>query len=775
MPFIPDSNPQNGVQGTPVSGSSFVPDSGFESTPGGAAVNNPILSSQRRPRQPVELGPIAGATGMGAVLGGGAAELLTLGAGVARQIPPHGVRIAPILESLAIGAKTAGRPAGIAAGAASGFGAEVAGQIAERQGVGVVGSEAARLAGGAVTALPLKGASWAFDKILKAPALSVSMKLYKEFAKLVRGKMTNTPDSLSKREMDFVEKMSSAIREGEKTNEPLELTFKRLAEAADMKAISGEVEAHNLLSNAVKNNELEMGKAMGNVNYVRTAQNRLKDTADEVLLTGKMQRHNIGDDLETSDIGNALRTKVAEKNTAAIEKRAADYKGLETQRDTLVKGREAAGDRIDSLPEFKQAVAMLKAESAPGKRSKDVSTSFNKILSELELKSPEGEATPNLSFRAVDDVRRKLGEVFKNPNNPPEGYAAIDANTARKYYGMLSNIQKKFVDGNSKDGIQSRLLQSYREGSEGLSMYGSKSGKKLVSLDRWDETKYNIDPSSLPKTFLSSKQGIADLIELTGDRALVVKSAKDYATNSLRDKTSTQAKTWVHSHSELMKSLPEVQKSVNKYVMALDRSELIHRNALKGVDRLSKHEQNVLRNVDKSQLNRTSGAENAASGAITRGSNDAAALVGNKFPVERVTRLIEGGNPQEWRKVAPYLLWGDGKQNLENSIRQVVANKVSKDPSGVSEFFELKIRPALLETKLMDVEKLDDISVKLKAVKSMKIPEPARIKFINQIILQSLAGYGSSVSARAGSGLEKFIPPQRKQNNNRLLDIQTGQ
>src|SRR3990167_10855207 len=137
---------------------SDLPDSvraSFQQTAGGA-----VTGIQREPRLVSEAGGrlamIGGAGGIGAAIGTAAPEILTGIAGGLRQIP-QGARVAPLIESAAIAARSAGRPATALSGAVSGLASETGGQIAETAGAGPVTAEAVRFAAGGITpeALPM--------------------------------------------------------------------------------------------------------------------------------------------------------------------------------------------------------------------------------------------------------------------------------------------------------------------------------------------------------------------------------------------------------------------------------------------------------------------------------------------------------------------------------------------------------------------------------------------------------------------------------------------
>lgn len=742
-----------------------------ETTPGGAAVGNPNLLNQSQPRQPVEFGAIAGAGGFGAAAGALGSEILTGAAGVARQIP-QGARIAPLLESAAIATKAAGRPAGAVLGGISGLSSETAGQAAEQMGAGPVTAEAVRFAAGGLTPEGIQLGKFVLEKVLQAPALSIEHKVKKELAKLALDKLGRDPDSLTDQERKFLDEQVSALRGGEKTDQPLEGVYGSLKGAADTKLAVADTEAHKIISQAAKDAEAEFTKAMkGPVTYARTAQERIKQRGETALSTAQLQRLNIGNDAELSDVGAALRNSIVKRNEEALAKRQAEFKANEEARDAVVQGKEAAGEFVENLPEYKNLVNELRNQLLVGKKAQEQKTApvteggvlraYQNIYDAVTRRrvqtgvGPDGNPTYKefpTSFQALDDVRRRLGQVFKG--QPPEGYEAISGGMARKYYAQISEIQKKFAGE-----PQERLLKQYADATEGLEMFGSKAGKRMTAVDRYDDSQFQTDARMLPRQFFASKKGVNDLIELTGDRAQVIQAARDFTTNELRDKTAPQVRAWMTSHRELMAALPEVQREVGKYMMTLERGEAINRSAGKAVDRLGRYESDTLKAAERKGSELTTTAERAATGIRSGAEREAGVLMGSKFPAERVRVLIESGDRKQWELAAPAIMASpNGKQQIGDSVRQVMADKASRSTKGLSEFFARNVRPAIESTGLMTSQQADEIASRLTAIENMKIPEEQKLGFARRVILQSFAGYGSSVSARVGSSLVDLVP-----------------
>jgi hypothetical protein len=724
------------------------PNAGFESLPGGAAVGNPMLARQRRPRNPIEPGVVAGATAVGGALGAVAPEILTGLAGAAGSFGVTAPAV-PVLNAMATAARAIGRPMSALSGAASGFGSEVLGQGAEAAGAGKLMSEAARFAGGAIGGELANFGRFITEKILQAPALSIEHKVNKEVARKIYAKLTRDPESLDEVERKWLDARLGELR-GQGQPGDFDRMYQRLSDAATTKLSASQGQANEIMNRALTVAEREKQAVQtGLVPRVTEARNRISQAAEEALATGQQQRLSIAPDAELSDIGAGLRNRVVERNTAALTKREQEYRAIEKQRDAIVSQREGVGQYIKDLPSYTAVVRELEGELSPGKHSKDVADTFRSVLADIKPKAADKDIPA--SFTAIDEVRRKLGEVFRG--NPPEGYKAIDAATARRYYAKLSQLQQEFAGD-----PQAKLLASYREGSEGLNQFATKAGEKLTAVDRFDENRFRTDASLLPKQFFASKQGVADLVELTGDRAQVVAAAKQFAVNELRDKSAVQVRTWMNSRRELLSALPEVRQSVNAYADALDRGELINRSATKALGKLPTVEANALKAATQRGDAAVSSARQTGSAITDAARKEADLLVGNKFPRDRIVSLIEGGNRSEWKSVGVQIAEiPQARNELESVIRQTMADKASANVRGTLDLFERKVRPAVEETGLMTRRQTNAIAEKLREIEQMKVPEQQKLGIMRRAVIESFAGYGAGLPARGTSAIANII------------------
>jgi len=729
----------------------------FGETEGGA-----VAGIRREPvsRELQDAGAIAGATALGGAMGAMAPEVLRAGARVSGAFPIT-APLASALDAAAAGARTAGRGLTSVGGALSGFMSETAGQGAEAFGANKVEAEIARIVGGGIgpeMATPIRVGVEAY---LKTPSLSFTKKIQKEVLRPIWQKFTQAPESIDEREKRILVEAINEVRGGIKSDAPQTGVYDILKNRAQSRIAAGADEAAGILSDAERAINVEtMGAMKGPVSYMRSAQERIKARGQDAIATAQLQRQNVGQDVDPSDVGSALRGVVVKRNESALAQREAQFKADEVARDAIVQSKESQRQFVNSTPQYQSLITDLESQIKPGVRSPDVAKNFQNILN--QIRNPEkdifGQHKP-ISFQVLDDVRRKLGEAFRG--TPPEGYEAIGKQAAMKYYGIISNIQKQYAGG--AGGPQERLLQHYANATEGMEMFRSKLGRAATELDKFDDNLFKTDPSALPKTYFATKTKVQELIKLAGDRAPVVNAAKDFAATELRDKTAQQVRSWMTQKRELLSALPEVRSEIMRYEQALTRGEAIARHADQAVTRLETRQGDVMRDAERRGTSMRAGAERQAAEARGIAEKESSILMGKDYPVERVKNLIESGNPEQWKLAAPAILAAPGgKQKLVESVRQVLANRASKSTTGLTEYFSTNIKPALEATNMMTPQQTGDLASKLASVENLKIPEEQKIGIWRRMILQSIGGYAASIGGRTGaathSSLVDLIP-----------------
>jgi hypothetical protein len=670
----------------------------FSSTSGGAAIGNPNLRRQGE-KQKRDFGSaepfidIGGATAGGAAIGAVMPEILTGAGNVIGGMPqPFAQTIGRGLTAAGQTLKATGRAGQIVGGAIGGAVGETAGQTAEALGAGPVTAEAARIVGG----MAGPGAGIASLEVLRkyamVPALGLMSKFKHEAAKTLIQKIDSGGfETLNDQEKALFTRLTGELRGGPKSDESLA----KVGGAMEKSAIDTEtLAAQNL--------------------------NRNRFDLDAVVP---------GASAEPSDVGIVLRDVITKRNAKMKEVNDSLYKANEKARDELVKAQEAAGNFINKTADFKSLVADLRGDLSPGKRSADVQKTYQNILSQIGVKEPSaldkalasvGGEQPKevpLTFQALDDVRRSLGEVFRG--KPPEGYAAISADDARRYYAKISEIQKNFAGGEA--GPQAKLLDDYARGKEGLEPFISARGRKATALDRYDDKQFVTDAAALPNTYFKSRTSLRALKQLTGDEKLVEDAALSFVNKKLEGADSATATKFMRDNSDWLRDLPRVNAQVETYAARRGVAEI-------GVKRAE---------------------DFAAEAASTKG-----ALIGNRYPVERVRNLVQNGNMDLWEKAGPAIANSqEGRANILTAVRQTLAEKPM-----TPERFSRTIRPALKTSGLADDAALDLIENKLRGIQEMKIPDAEKLPIMRRIALQATSGYSASVLTRGAVEAAKMVP-----------------
>lgn len=678
----------------------------FSSTPGGAATGNPLLQRQgiKGARTSVDssgeaIAKIGGATALGGVAGVLAPEILT-GLGAGASVFPLTAPLGPPLMFMGRALRGQRIASGVS-GAVSGAASETAGQVAENLGAGPVVAESTRLVAGGLTPEVLTGARYVLEKRVLAPSLTALSAIKKEIAKKILGKIDTDPNSLTDKEAAWLKKLvegDSGIRGGSRSEAELQTIGDELGNVADR----GTVQAERMLE-AARQEQAGIGRPHG---------------FPEVSSAG---------------IGESLRSTINTKHQAALTQRSDQYKATEKIRDAFVAQREASGQYINSIPEYQEVVDLLKSQldnKELVQRSPDVQRSIQKVLSELtggaeqnveqklvlqgqNLDLQDVASPKPVSFQAIDDVRRKLGEVFKG--KPAEGYEALNDARGKILYAKLTDLQKKFAGG--EGGPHAKLLDDYHAQSEALGQFRTKFGRKATALDQYQEGEFATDPSLLPRSYFKTKESVQKLKDLTGDMGLVNKSAAQFAENETQGLNATQLRKWLSRNDEWLNEVPAVRGLMSRHADKIERSERLSASA------------------------EIFAKEASRSGDL---------LKGNRFPVERVVNLIENGTPDLWALAGPAITANPKtKAGMIEAVRQTIADKVK--PSNARTWLDhlnRNLAPALLQSKLANEAEIDFIRRRLTAIEEMKAPEPEKLGAARRILLQAITGMSAGATSR---------------------------
>ncbi len=826
----------------------------FGSTPGGAATLPVKPQTPMLRRQASEAATdLVGATALGAVGGFAAPRVLrAVGGALKGSGTPQGQSLGGGLSFLGTLADTAGPGARIAAGALSGFGSESSGQTAEALGAGPVTAEVARFVGGGVTPEFTKAAALfaanVMSRILPGDINSAALRTLS--AKVALKLRDSAGQELSDEQKAYTARLvadlhgsqkpgqalsgiggemetgaQSVLRTGERQADNVEgmlkLAAQRVTESAEKMAARVAKEAEKRSATLYANSQRALNESRdaaaaeiaaaekGQVSYGK-ATLYLTTLKDDAINAAKRTRLTIGEDRSTTAIGQDLRNAAVKRErdfrTAASDK----FKATETVVNEGVAKLENAGITIDKNPAYKEIIAQLKAELAPGKNTPDVAAGYKKILDQITVKVDEGAPAVSPSYNAIDQARRLLGESFGNV--PVEGYKNIDKIARQNMYGKLRDLQVKFGGDKVDD-----LLSNYADSRPELAQFGSAAGKKMTGMDRGALEQFATDPSNMPAYFFKTPTSFQNLVDFVGDRKLAVSSALDYATNALTSKeTSSAVRAWMTKNREFLDAVPEVKLAVSKHETALAAAEttaasidykvkdLTSRQAKLTAD--AKTRAGALGHGGEFQMNvlaaEAKGVTTAAatdsknmltqavqdaekliskakleSGKISSESKAAADKIWNRKSVSKelnARQLIESGDATRWALVAPIIERSPAaKGAMYDAVRQVLADS----PVSVQQFKEVIAAP-MVKFGMLGATEAETLAKQLAVIEARHLPPAQELGLKRRIILESIGGYSSTLGtrgARTGAGFvlggEDYIPDSNsptQQNQNSL-------
>lgn len=700
---------------------------------------------------------ILGETGIGAITGAITPEIMRYGGGALKStgLPvaaPIGAMMeasSPLLQS--------SRGTQAILGGIGGFASGLGGNIAERQeyspaaveairfGSAVVAPEFANLTGYAIK----KG----FQKIL---GLNTSGALTAITRDLNLNEAELTPS-----QREFILRKINEIRGKTAAGKPQEQIFRELddearmiAEQARQKAVGVE-RAGTAAGLEERRRAIQLGGLGEETTQSGTqAVERAKDTITSI---GDITK-------QLSDVGNVLRDIITRRFSQDALNRSQEYIKQKAIRDAVVKEKEDKGVLVESLPEYKAMISGLKNKLLIGKEGKAQTTApvtepgvlkaYEAIyiaatgrkvqIGINEMGNPVYKTYPT-SFQALDDLRRRLGDVAFGKD--VEGYSAIGSKMAEKYYADISEIQSKFA-GESHDVLQS----NYEIASRLLDKYRAKRGAKTTALDKYDAEKYKTDAKSLPSDFFNSQQSVADLIQLTGDRNIVVREASDYLAGQLRGlKDSNAVRQWINSpkNSDWLKALPEVKQKAESYIANLQRAEAFAERT--GAVGKKIGQRGKLASAEEGQIEKVTTKE--ADRIVKEAEAQVSRLIGTKEAPLQVKNMLLSGDRETWDAIAPVLGRTDeGKALLADAISQVMADRAMTGVRTAGMTFRDAVAPALKRTNLMPEAQINRLQSQLDEIARIVLPQEQKLTLAQRVIRNAIMSYvAPSVVYRAPS------------------------
>jgi len=754
-------------------------------------------ASTALPEKPFEdrLKDIGGATAFGTAAGAFSPEI-AFGAGqVLEKVPYAPVRAAGTAMKAAAPSMTGakGRALGSLAGGFGGLTSETAGQAAELFGASPPVAESARIVGGL---LPLEAVTSGTRGV--GSLISMVKPGAGTAYNMMRSVMQDVGvANLAGKQRELVMQRIEELRKSPFTTDAQRKIYDSISDSVSKATNLAEAEANLARSTAgaqasgVRSTAQQVSKEEREKG-VRLAATRgeLEETKKTLLDRAKSGLREVGDaTVELSQMGRTLRDRILQRFETGSLERSEAYKQQKALRDQAVATKEGQGVFVETLPEYKTLVQDLRNKlligstarkqttapvTEPGvlkayKNIYDAVTSRRVEVGVNEMGNPVYKTFPT-SFDALDDVRRRLGDVAFGKD--VEGYSAIGSNIAKEYYAKLSDIQSKFA-GNAHDVLQSE----YEIASRLLEKFRTKAGAKATAMDRIDPTQFKADAKSLPAALFNSQQSVADAIALTGDRNLVVQEARNYVAKNLANMDAKAARNWLTSkqNSDWLTALPEVRTSANNYVMNLERAEGMAAGAGKvatrkeALERQAGREAGKALDIGEKEAGRLVKEGEKAAGAITDAARkEASTILSTAEPAARVQEIITSGDRTLWDRVAPAIAASpNGKQVLEQAIRQVMSDRAQQGVFGAQRFWQTSLKDSLARTGLMPTNKINEISQQLDAIANSALPEQQKLSLFGRTLKNLAVTYVApqvgltAYQALTGAGKPTSMQPGR--------------
>jgi hypothetical protein len=322
-----------------------------------------------------------------------------------------------------------------------------------------------------------------------------------------------------------------------------------------------------------------------------------------------------------------------------------------------------------------------------------------------------------ISFNALDDVRRKMGEAAFGKGVGTEGYAGIGEALAKDLYRELSELQAAFSPA------KKQLISNYEQASQELNVFKTASGKKASAVEKFDDERFKVDPSALPKTYFTTKQGVKDLLELVdGDINLVEQIGGNYIAQQLEGKTAQQAKAIIKSNEWLSpKDFPVLYNKITGYLTSLEKAEGIPL-AEKVIGAAEKQGAQVVGDAEK----------------------QAKAILGDKNAVARMADIITGKSSEILQpQVAQYIIQAPGgKEAFTKAVSLALSDS---SPQAVKKTFTDNVVPALRKSGLVSDAEIARLSKLVDEIdRTVASAGKEKVNRIVKIVAQAIGGVGAA-------------------------------
>ena len=722
------------------------------------------------PEDTFDVGKIPESTVYGAGAGFFSPEILK-GAGKAASLFPYTRPLAPMLE-VAGEAARGRRGAGAVAGGFTGGAGESVAQTVKAIGGGPIAQESSRFATEILAPAGIVGLGRNLP-ITREFLKDVTEGGYKEatqrFADRLRGPAATEARAAQESVIRTLETEASALRAQGKSRAD-QIIASAEAEAARLAPTNAQ-QAQAIRQNARNQANNILADVERNIAFKRAALSRTRGVIAEAERIPTGARALIGEPREATDVGTALRDRITQVQGERLAAREAQVNADKAAVQADVAAKQAAGDLVSARPDYKDLLGFLKTKAGIGKEGmttplqteRDPGTvnalrSVYEALAPRRVEAGDGrivELPPG--FDAIDTVRRRLGEAFRNPT--AEGYGAIGQGYARDLYKRLSEIL-----GNYSTPKQ-QLIANYETLSRDLDIFKTGAGQRATAVERFDPDRFKTYASELPSNYFANRESVRDLIELTGgDRQFVEQQAASYVARQLEGIRTQQAATnWEAANRDWLVEFPGLQGAVNRYLGALGfaerripRTETVAKALRTEIPKIPELAQKRATQVIKAGEKEAAALERPGAAMMTGARQAArqteaeaaakARLLSSlgKDPVKAFDELVRAGNTERLRAAAPII---KADPQVQQQFLEGVRISLSRiDPKEMADSYRRLIQPALLDTGLIDARQAKQIADQVRLVELSVTPDRRGMAIAAAIrnVVTGSAGAGAS-------------------------------
>lgn len=489
-----------------------------------------------------------------------------------------------------------------------------------------------------------------------------------------------------------------------------------------------------------------------------------------------------------ADTGSAIQQRI--NNVVSQEQKALNdaYNTDKKIADALVASQESKGVSVTSTPAYKNISDYLDKKLNLGafENSPFLATTEPTLVASLtnirnsikggikNVVNEQGVVTQVKvppSFEALDQVRRKLGDVFAGKD--VEGFKNISREQAQELYGLVRAAQVEYAGG--KNGAFDMLLRNYAEDKALLNALKIPTGKKIIAKDLINPEYFTYDPSGLAREFFSTRKKVQDLFNLTKDPAFVEQQASNHVARSIKGMDAAKLKDYIDKNGEWLDLMPGLRNRLQDHYAAVVRSGSVTpktqalakslKTEIKALPETGRVEGEKIRAAAaKEAADVEKAGKKEAKQLVAEGQAKAkelkpvpekfVALIGAGDPVVQIRKLITEGNTEKLRRAAPFIT---ADPQVAEAFKQAVRQELSQlDPRtlaggrSVRGEWETKIRPALESTGLIDAKLAKEVSDRLRTAQLVMEPNQAvnaSLYVLRQLAAGQLGGMFSQQEA----------------------------